>query len=184
MRIPAMLTNIRRRVLVASIPGMAIGALLCAHRDPPIYETLHSTQDRGLLWVLYRVLRRPSTVRTEDPGGSVQAAAKIWGVSKSTAARWISDSSVPVKQAIRPRPLFEQRAYEAGVWDMNLMLSGLGITAWEIGCSIRNCRVDGNRKVRAVEQWPSRRQPRKTQTVQGRTIRGNTGGSSLSSSLL
>jgi len=27
---------------------------------------------------------------TDIPGGSVRAAAKVWGVSKSTAARWIS----------------------------------------------------------------------------------------------
>jgi DNA invertase Pin-like site-specific DNA recombinase len=31
------------------------------------------------------------------PGGSVRTAARAWGVSKSTAARWISVGSVPVK---------------------------------------------------------------------------------------
>jgi DNA invertase Pin-like site-specific DNA recombinase len=40
---------------------------------------------------LGRPRNRPSTV--EIPGGSVRAAAKAWGVSKSTAARWISHAS-------------------------------------------------------------------------------------------
>jgi putative DNA-invertase from lambdoid prophage Rac len=31
---------------------------------------------------------RPSTIAV--PGGSVREAARIWGVSKSTAARWIN----------------------------------------------------------------------------------------------
>jgi hypothetical protein len=33
-------------------------------------------------------------VRSEDlevPGGSVRAAAKVWGVSKTTAAKWIAE---------------------------------------------------------------------------------------------
>src|SRR5262247_3631874 len=36
-------------------------------------------------------LGRPSSPRSEDqrPGGSVRAAASIWGVSKTTAAKWI-----------------------------------------------------------------------------------------------
>ena len=39
----------------------------------------------------------PEEVRAaiEVPGGSVRAAARIWGVSKSTAARWISAGTVP-----------------------------------------------------------------------------------------
>lgn len=37
-------------------------------------------------------LGRPRKVRAviEVPGGSVRAAARVWGVSKSTAARWIN----------------------------------------------------------------------------------------------
>ena len=35
--------------------------------------------------------RRTRPALTLIPGGSVRAAAAIWGVSKSTAARWISD---------------------------------------------------------------------------------------------
>jgi DNA invertase Pin-like site-specific DNA recombinase len=39
-------------------------------------------------------LGRPRKTPATDavPGGSVRAAARIWGVSKSTAARWISDA--------------------------------------------------------------------------------------------
>jgi DNA invertase Pin-like site-specific DNA recombinase len=40
---------------------------------------------------LGRPRRLPATI--EIPGGSVRAAAKAWGVSKSTAARRIADSS-------------------------------------------------------------------------------------------
>jgi DNA invertase Pin-like site-specific DNA recombinase len=36
---------------------------------------------------LGRPRNRPAAI--EVPGGSVRAAAKVWGVSKSTAARWI-----------------------------------------------------------------------------------------------
>jgi DNA invertase Pin-like site-specific DNA recombinase len=39
---------------------------------------------------LGRPRRHPSAV--DIPGGSVRAAAKTWGVSKSTAARWINQS--------------------------------------------------------------------------------------------
>jgi DNA invertase Pin-like site-specific DNA recombinase len=44
-----------------------------------------------------RRLGRPRNARPtfEIPGGSVRAAARIWGVSKSTAARWISAGAVP-----------------------------------------------------------------------------------------
>lgn len=34
---------------------------------------------------------RASSARVAVPGGTVRAAAKVWGVSKSTAARWISE---------------------------------------------------------------------------------------------
>ena len=37
---------------------------------------------------LGRPRRRPVTVNV--PGGTVRAAAKAWGVSKSTAARWVN----------------------------------------------------------------------------------------------
>ena len=37
------------------------------------------------------------------PGGSVRAAAKAWGVSKSTAARWVLTGG-PSSQARNPRP--------------------------------------------------------------------------------
>jgi putative DNA-invertase from lambdoid prophage Rac len=37
---------------------------------------------------LGRPRRRPAVI--DVPGGSVRTAAKVWGVSKSTAARWIS----------------------------------------------------------------------------------------------
>lgn len=33
------------------------------------------------------------------PGGSVREAARVWGVSKSTAARWIAAGTVPASQA-------------------------------------------------------------------------------------
>jgi DNA invertase Pin-like site-specific DNA recombinase len=36
---------------------------------------------------------RGSPAAIDAPGGSVRAAAKVWGVSKSTAARWISNGS-------------------------------------------------------------------------------------------
>jgi putative DNA-invertase from lambdoid prophage Rac len=39
---------------------------------------------------------RPATVIV--PGGSVRRAAKVWGVSKSTAARWISEGRSPLAQ--------------------------------------------------------------------------------------
>ena len=34
------------------------------------------------------------------PGGSVREAARIWGVSKSTAARWIADGKAPAGQSL------------------------------------------------------------------------------------
>jgi putative DNA-invertase from lambdoid prophage Rac len=37
---------------------------------------------------LGRPRKRPTAI--EVPGGSVRSAAKAWGVSKSTAARWIA----------------------------------------------------------------------------------------------
>src|SRR5262249_12029028 len=36
---------------------------------------------------------RKAPVAIEVPGGSVRAAAAVWGVSKSTAARWITSPS-------------------------------------------------------------------------------------------
>jgi DNA invertase Pin-like site-specific DNA recombinase len=33
------------------------------------------------------------------PGGSVRAAARVWGISKSTAARWISEGRTPKPDA-------------------------------------------------------------------------------------
>lgn len=42
---------------------------------------------------LGRPRRRPPTIAV--PGGSVRAAARIWGVSKSTAARWINAGRTP-----------------------------------------------------------------------------------------
>jgi DNA invertase Pin-like site-specific DNA recombinase len=42
---------------------------------------------------LGRPRQRPTT--GPIPGGSVRTAAKIWGVSKSTAARWISSGRAP-----------------------------------------------------------------------------------------
>jgi hypothetical protein len=42
---------------------------------------------------LGRPRKTPAVVAV--PGGSVRAAAAIWGVSKSTAARWISEGRVP-----------------------------------------------------------------------------------------
>jgi DNA invertase Pin-like site-specific DNA recombinase len=48
-------------------------------------------------------LGRPRTtpVRIEIPGGSVRAAAQAWGVSKSTAARWIAGGrgSGPIRRS-------------------------------------------------------------------------------------
>ncbi len=40
---------------------------------------------------------RPAAVAV--PGGSVRAAARIWGVSKSTAARWITAGRTPTSDA-------------------------------------------------------------------------------------
>jgi len=42
-------------------------------------------------------LGRPRVHRaaTEIPGGNVRAAAKVWGVSKTTAARWIAEGTSP-----------------------------------------------------------------------------------------
>ncbi len=34
---------------------------------------------------------RATAAKAEIPGGTVRAAAQMWGVSKSTAARWIND---------------------------------------------------------------------------------------------
>ena len=42
---------------------------------------------------LGRPRKVPSTVAV--PGGSVREAARVWGVSKSTAARWISGVQAP-----------------------------------------------------------------------------------------
>ena len=42
--------------------------------------------------LLGRPRARPATV--DVPGGSVRAAAMAWGVSKSTAARWITEGRV------------------------------------------------------------------------------------------
>jgi len=39
--------------------------------------------------------RRTTPTPIAIPGGNVRAAAAIWGVSKSTAARWISRGCVP-----------------------------------------------------------------------------------------
>jgi DNA invertase Pin-like site-specific DNA recombinase len=39
--------------------------------------------------------RRTTPATIVVPGGSVRAAAAVWGVSKSTAARWISSGHVP-----------------------------------------------------------------------------------------
>jgi DNA invertase Pin-like site-specific DNA recombinase len=36
------------------------------------------------------------------PGGSVREAARVWGVSKSTAARWIADGKTPAGQSLAP----------------------------------------------------------------------------------
>jgi hypothetical protein len=45
-----------------------------------------------------RRLGRPRSTpsKLEVPGGSVREAAQVWGVSKSTAARWISAGRSPV----------------------------------------------------------------------------------------
>jgi DNA invertase Pin-like site-specific DNA recombinase len=44
-------------------------------------------------------LGRPRQTPTAGPipGGSIRAAAKAWGVSKSTAARWISSGRAPAR---------------------------------------------------------------------------------------
>jgi DNA invertase Pin-like site-specific DNA recombinase len=42
---------------------------------------------------LGRPRAHPATI--EVPGGSVRAAATAWGVSKSTAARWIATGQLP-----------------------------------------------------------------------------------------
>ena len=47
---------------------------------------------------LGRPRKVPSTIAV--PGGSVRDAARIWGVSKSTAARWISGGQVPAPVAV------------------------------------------------------------------------------------
>jgi DNA invertase Pin-like site-specific DNA recombinase len=47
---------------------------------------------------LGRPRKLPSTIAV--PGGSVRDAARIWGVSKSTAARWISGGQVPAQAAV------------------------------------------------------------------------------------
>jgi DNA invertase Pin-like site-specific DNA recombinase len=47
---------------------------------------------------LGRPRKVPSTVAV--PGGSVRDAARVWGVSKSTAARWISGGQVPAPVAV------------------------------------------------------------------------------------
>jgi DNA invertase Pin-like site-specific DNA recombinase len=39
---------------------------------------------------------RVQPAAVDVPGGSVRAAARAWGVSKSTAARWISEGRVPL----------------------------------------------------------------------------------------
>ena len=38
---------------------------------------------------------RKTPARVDIPGGSVRQAARVWGVSKSTAARWIAEGSGP-----------------------------------------------------------------------------------------
>ena len=43
---------------------------------------------------LGRPRSRPTTV--EVPGGSVRSAAKAWGVSKTTAAKWINEGRTPI----------------------------------------------------------------------------------------
>ena len=43
---------------------------------------------------LGRPRNRPAM--TDVPGGSVRAAAMVWGVSKSTAARWVAKGRLPV----------------------------------------------------------------------------------------
>jgi DNA invertase Pin-like site-specific DNA recombinase len=56
---------------------------------------LHRAKAQG------KQLGRPRKVRTMMviPGGSVRAAARVWGVSKSTAARWIAEGRTPVGQS-------------------------------------------------------------------------------------
>jgi DNA invertase Pin-like site-specific DNA recombinase len=45
---------------------------------------------------LGRPRKAPSA--TAIPGGSVRGAARVWGVSKSTAARWIAAGKSPAEQ--------------------------------------------------------------------------------------
>jgi DNA invertase Pin-like site-specific DNA recombinase len=45
---------------------------------------------------LGRPRTRPATV--EVPGGTVRAAAKVWGVSKTTAAKWVAQGGPPARQ--------------------------------------------------------------------------------------
>jgi DNA invertase Pin-like site-specific DNA recombinase len=48
---------------------------------------------------LGRPRSRPAMM--DVPGGSVRAAAKAWGVSKTTAARWISEGNVSMRRSAR-----------------------------------------------------------------------------------
>jgi len=49
---------------------------------------------------LGRPRKAPATIAI--PGGSVRAAAQAWGVSKSTAARWIATGQVPERPILAP----------------------------------------------------------------------------------
>ena len=51
---------------------------------------------------LGRPRTRPATIHV--PGGSVRAAAKAWGVSKSTAARWLNAGKTPMVSAASEVP--------------------------------------------------------------------------------
>lgn len=54
---------------------------------------------------LGRPRRRPAKIA--PPGGSVRAAAAIWGVSKTTAGRWITTGYIPAGQNGTVRPTTE-----------------------------------------------------------------------------
>src|SRR5262249_2542104 len=47
---------------------------------------------------------RVHAARIELPGGNVRAAAKVWGVSKTTAARWIAAGATPPNRESNNQP--------------------------------------------------------------------------------
>ena len=80
-----------------------LGAIAEFERDrirERVYAGLQRARAQGKR--LGRPRRQPAAIAV--PGGSVRAAAAMWGVSKSTAARWISSGRKLAIQEPRWRP--------------------------------------------------------------------------------